>query len=86
VDSDSNQYVGYCISSITKDNEGEIDSIFIEENYRRLGIGDCFMKKALEWMDKQSVKTKRIVIAYGNEEAMAFYSRYGFAPLFTVLL
>ncbi len=85
-DLDSNQYIGYCISSITKDNEGEIDSIYIEENYRRLGIGDYFMKKAVEWMDNRSVKTKKIVIAFGNEEVIEFYSRYGFLPLFTTVI
>ena len=47
-DLDRNEHIGYYLSSITKENEGEIDSIYIEENYRRLGIGDCFMKKALE--------------------------------------
>lgn len=72
-----NQFIAYCISSITKENEGEIDSIYVEDNYRRLGIGDCFMKKALSWIDAQSVETKKIVIVSGFEKVIAFYSRYG---------
>jgi hypothetical protein len=30
--------IGYCISTIDK-NVGEIDSLFIEENYRKYGYG-----------------------------------------------
>jgi len=71
------QLIGFCISSITKDNEAEIDAIYVEDRYQRLGIGDKFMKKALFWMDAKSVKAKKIIITSGNEKIIAFYSRYG---------
>ena len=77
--------IGYCVSTITKKGQGEIDSICIEEGYRRCGIGDNLMKKALKWMDEHSVKGKMLEVASGNEEVFAFYSRYGFYPRSIIL-
>lgn len=77
--------VGYCVSTISAVKQGEIDSIYIEEDYRRCRIGDNLMKKALKWMDNLGIAEKIIAVAVGNEEAFAFYSRYNFYPRVTYL-
>ena len=77
--------VGYCISSVNEDKQGEIESIFVESNYRRCGIGDNFMKKALNWMDGLSISKRIIGVGAGNEEVFPFYARYGFFPGVTIL-
>jgi len=77
--------VGYCVSTISEKRQGEIESIYIEENDRLSGIGDNLMKKAIRWLDEQSVKKKIIGVASGNEEVFAFYSRYNFYPRVTIL-
>jgi ribosomal protein S18 acetylase RimI-like enzyme len=77
-DATKNQYVGYCISSINTEMQGEIDSIFIESDYRGLGIGDKFMTLSLEWLNNHNVKQKILVVAGGNEQALGFYEKYGF--------
>jgi ribosomal protein S18 acetylase RimI-like enzyme len=46
-DSDTSRPIGYCVSTISEDKTGEIESIFIEAEYRRSGIGANFMKRAL---------------------------------------
>jgi diamine N-acetyltransferase len=84
-DVDTGKIVGYCVSTISESEVGEIDSIFIEEEYRRSGIGGNFMKKALQRMDSQSVMWKMLTVAGGNEEVFDFYRRYGFYPRFTML-
>jgi ribosomal protein S18 acetylase RimI-like enzyme len=84
-DIETGNLVGYCVSSITEKKVGEIESIFIESDYRRHGIGDNFMKKVLTWMDSLSVASKVIGVAAGNEEAFPFYARYGFYPRVSVL-
>jgi ribosomal protein S18 acetylase RimI-like enzyme len=84
-DVDSGKTVGYCVSTIVESGVGEIDSIFIEEPYRRSGIGGAFMKKALARMDSQSVMWKMLTVAGGNEEVFSFYQRFGFYPRFTML-
>jgi ribosomal protein S18 acetylase RimI-like enzyme len=85
VDEASGQNVGYCVSSFDKSKIGEIESIFVNENYRGLGIGDALMKKALAWMDGKCAEKKVVAVAAGNEQAIGFYGRYGFVHRKTVL-
>ena len=84
-DETSKQFIGYCISSISEENIGEVDSIYLNEKYRSSGIGDALMKRSLDWMDQNGVETKRIMVAAGNENTLAFYSRYKFFPKHIIL-
>lgn len=84
-DEEAGQFVGYCISSISDELIGEVDSIYLEEEYRSSRIGDTLMKRSLNWMDQNSVETKRIMVAAGNENTLAFYSRYRFFPKHIIL-
>ncbi len=77
--------IGYCISTIDRCGRGEVDSLFIEEKYRREGIGTDFMRRAIDWIDGQGATEIAIVVAAGNEEALPFYRRYGFSPAYTTL-
>lgn len=71
-------YIAYCISTINEELMGEIDSLFVEEEYRKYGLGDKLMNSALEWLNSNQVKTKIIGVAEGNENVLEFYKRYGF--------
>jgi ribosomal protein S18 acetylase RimI-like enzyme len=71
-------YVGYCITTIDKELTGEIESIFVEQDYRKCGLGDSLMKSALDWLKSNQVKKKIIGVTEGNEHALEFYRRYGF--------
>ena len=64
---------------------GEIESIYIEPDYRGSGIGDNLMKRALRWMDEYPVDKKVLTVGAGNEEVFAFYSRHNFYPRTTIL-
>lgn len=77
-DTVTGKIIGYCISSVYSDKLGEINSIYIEKEYRRQGIGDNFMKKAMNWMDGIGVSKRIIGVATGNEDVLPFYARYGF--------
>jgi ribosomal protein S18 acetylase RimI-like enzyme len=77
--------LAYCISSISDENEGEIDSIFVDEDCRLKGIGHTLMKRALSWMDASGVSANRISVAAGNEEVLDFYRQYGFYPRYIIL-
>lgn len=76
--------VGYCVSSICC-KIGEIDSIFVEENYRSSGIGGEMMKRALAWMDEEQVESVNVAASIGNEEVLPFYQQYGFFPKLILL-
>jgi len=84
-DMEAGRYVGYCISTISLDNVGQVETLYVEEDCRGLHIGDGFMKRALTWMDEKRVKTKTIFVAVGNDKVIDFYRRYGFYPLLTKL-
>jgi diamine N-acetyltransferase len=85
VDTATGQNVGYCVSSFDKEKTGEIESIFINEVYRGLGIGDSLMKKALSWMEEEGAVAKIVEVGAGNEQVFGFYARYGFFPRKTLL-
>jgi diamine N-acetyltransferase len=72
------ELAGYCVSSVTGDGQGEIDSVFVKEEYRGCGVGDSLMKRALAWMDGFQVKGKRLQVIIGNEKVHRFYARFGF--------
>jgi ribosomal protein S18 acetylase RimI-like enzyme len=80
IDQKMKRIIGYCVSTITADRQGCLESIYIEPEFRKNGIGDEMMKQALEWMDKKQVKKRTLTIGAGNERVLGFYSRYGFYP------
>lgn len=77
-DKEKVMYIAYCISTINKELTGEIDSLFIEKEYRKYGLGDKLMNRALKWFNCNQVKTKIIGVAEGNEDVLGFYKKYGF--------
>jgi len=81
---DSNEFIGYCVT-ICNQTYGEIESIFVDDTYRKMGIGHCLMSRALVWLDQHSVKTKRISVAVGNEQVLQFYEKFGFLPRAIIL-
>ncbi|MCE7699617.1 MAG: GNAT family N-acetyltransferase [Methanobacterium paludis] len=84
-DVSEDRVVGYCVSSISSEMEGEVDSIYVEEEYRSEGIGGTLMQRALSWMDENEIKKRRILVANGNDKTLNFYVKYGFYPRATVL-
>lgn len=84
-DPSSGRYIGYCVSSLSPDRDGEIESVFVDTAYRSLGIGTALMERALAWLDSNNAARIRVPVADGNEDAFAFYRRFGFFPRMTVL-
>jgi ribosomal protein S18 acetylase RimI-like enzyme len=85
VDEKTAQTVGYCVSSLNQDKAGEVESLFVDPNYRGLGVGGMLMRAALEWMDQEGAVAKTVEVAQGNEAAFGFYAKYGFLPRKTTL-
>lgn len=79
------RYAGYCVSSLSDEMTGEIESIYIEGPYRLLGIGTVLMTRALAWLDGNGPTRKRVSVAAGNEDILPFYRKFGFYPRMTVL-
>jgi len=79
-DLDTGKTVGYCVSTVSQDGQGRLESIFIEPDYRNQGIGDNLMQRAVDWMNERQARTKMLIVGTGNEEVFNFYRRYRFYP------
>lgn len=79
------RYIGYCVSSLSYDGNGEIESLFVDEGNRCRGIGTALVTRALGWMDHCGAQRRRVSVGDGNETAFPFYRKFGFYPRMTVL-
>ncbi|MBN1166952.1 MAG: GNAT family N-acetyltransferase [Methanospirillaceae archaeon] len=70
--------IGYCIASISADNTGELDSLFVIDSYRQKGIGSELGSHALYRLNYRGVEKKRALVTYENEEVLNFYEGLGF--------
>jgi GNAT superfamily N-acetyltransferase len=82
---DEDDYIGYSVTTISAANEGEIESLFVIEPYRKQGIGHALMQRAINWLDRHRVKVRRLAVAVGNDKTLAFYEQFGFYPKFFTL-
>jgi diamine N-acetyltransferase len=85
VDEATEKGVGYIVSTVGSDNVGEIQSVYVDAAYRRMGIGGALMRAALTWMDEKAVSEKVVEVSVGNETAWGFYGQFGFKPRLTLL-
>jgi len=77
--------IAYCVSTVSAGGRGEVDSMFVEERFRGRGIGSELIRHALAWLESTGASSKVVTVAHANEEALAFYKRFGFHPR-TILL
>ncbi len=77
--------IGYCIGSIDLQQQAEVDSLFVKCEYRKRGIGEALMREVLAWMDEHHATSRIIMVAAGNEQAVPFYDRFGFAMRMLIL-
>ena len=77
--------VGYCVAALGPDGAGEIDSIFIAAAHRSQGLGESLLRHALDWLDARGATAVSVAVVPGNDRALAWYGRFGFAPRLTTL-
>lgn len=78
--------IAYCVSTVGLNGVAEIDSVYVKEGYRKMGLGGKLIKGAIEWIDEHDVREVRTSVVWGNEEVLPFYGRHGFYPRSIVLL
>jgi diamine N-acetyltransferase len=70
--------VAYCLSIIKSDGNAEIDSLFVDEKYRRLSIAVELSRRAIEWMKSHGTGHVSVRVLPVNATAKALYSKLGF--------
>ena len=78
VDLESNRDIGYCLSSVTKDSIGEVDSLYVKEEYRDAHMGTILMQRAMDFFEMHHTIKDVLHVSEGNEHALSFYEKYGF--------
>lgn len=81
---EGDEIIGYCISTI-ENGVGEIDSIFIENNYQGFGYGNKLVANSINWLKENNCKKIVVGVAEGHETVIDFYKRFKFYPRFTYL-
>ena len=87
--------VGYCVSSISGGADsagahtagpdyagrvGEIDSLFVLDEFRGRGIGTELVRRALVWLREREPGQIIVVALAENVAATEFYKRFGLMP------
>ncbi|EJR51141.1 hypothetical protein IIM_03509 [Bacillus cereus VD107] len=76
IDSETDNILGFCIA-YSKKISGKIEVLFVDEKYRRNGLGLKLMNSAVEWFKEQQIDEIELTVVYGNE-AVSFYQKLGF--------
>lgn len=68
------------LSTVSKKDVGCLANFYIEEGYRDLGIGSKLFNMSMEWLESfPDVDDYFVFVSNGNEKALEFYKRKGFA-------
>lgn len=83
---DINKPIGFCITSLSKDKIGEVEVLYILEEYQGNHLGTQLLQTALKWMAVHNVMEKRLKVVVGNENIFGFYQKFKLYPVYTALL
>ena len=78
IDGETNNIIGFCIAYI-KGICGKVEVLFIDEKYRKNGLGVKLMSSTMAWFGNNHVNDIELTVVYGNE-AVLFYEKLGFYP------
>ena len=76
--------VGYFIGSFNTEldyniiKQAELDNMYVEEKYRKLGIGKLLFKHFKEECKKKSITEIKVTASFKNRNAIEFYIKNGF--------
>lgn len=62
-----------CINKVAK-----LDALYVEEEYRHLGIGEKLITSFKEWATKKGVKIIEVSVCEGNTKAKNLYAKTNF--------
>ncbi|CAH2213497.1 GNAT family N-acetyltransferase [Tepidibacter aestuarii] len=73
------EYIGYCISTING-SKGEVESLHVNADSRRNGIGQELMNRHIEWIREKGCIVIGVTVSQENKSTISFYEKLGFYP------
>ena len=70
--------IGFTSAYINKHNEGFIEDLFVNYEFRNKLIGTKLLNNILTWLEENNAKTIDIHVSTGNEKVLDFYNKFGF--------
>ena len=75
---ENNKIVGYIYCYVNNESIGILDALYVEEEYRGLGIATKLIELAIDWLKENRVKVIEISVIDKNELAKKLYAKLGF--------
>ena len=83
--SDRDKPIGFCITSLSNDGIGEVEALYILDEYQGNNLGTTLLQRSLKWMEARNTLEQQLMVAAGNERVFSFYQKFGFYPGYTTL-
>jgi GNAT superfamily N-acetyltransferase len=83
----SNEFATFFdLATVKQENVGCLSQFYIKEEYRQYGIGSKLFNLSMDWLRQfEDVEDYFIYVSNGNEDALEFYKRKGFAVSHDIL-
>lgn len=75
----SGDVIGVASPYVSAKGVQRVGSLYVEKNWRGMGVGSSLIKKIIEWQDP--TQPIRLRVATYNERAKAFYKKHGFREI-----
>lgn len=69
---------GFCVCTLDGAGGGEVATLYVEQAFRRRGIGAELVRLGLAWLAAHGAENVALEVVGGNDGAVAFYRSQGF--------
>ncbi|MDJ0569026.1 MAG: GNAT family N-acetyltransferase [Pleurocapsa sp. MO_192.B19] len=83
--SDKDEPIGFCITSLSDDRIGEVEALYILDEYQGNNLGTKLLQTSLQWLETHKALEEKLIVAVGNEQVFSFYQKFGFYPGYSTL-
>lgn len=85
-----NKIIGYLYgfilnSDIDIEQKAQLDALYVEEEYRKLGIANSLINEFINWAKLKQVKFIELNVCNENINAINLYKKYGFKDIKTIM-
>ena len=85
-----NKIIGYLYgfilnSDIDVDLKSQLDALYVEEKYRKLGIANTLIGEFINWSKQKQVKFIELKVCNENINAINLYKKYDFKDIKTIM-
>lgn len=63
----------------------QLDAMFVDEDYRKLGVGNALIDEFKKWSKQQSAKYIELKVCNNNDNAISLYKKNGFKNVKTIM-